>query len=59
MPAPVLERAIGLVEVADLLDISLCTARRIAQRGDIAGLRRVGGQWRVLPSDLHAYMKAG
>lgn len=52
------EQAIGLVQMASMLGISEPTARRIAQRGDIPGLRRIGGQWRIMPSDVLAYMKS-
>lgn len=38
---------IGTAEVATFFGISDMTVRRLCERGDIKGARKIGGQWRI------------
>lgn len=44
-----------LSRVARLLDMSTKTVRRLVERGELIAIR-IGGQWRVDPRDLAAYL---
>jgi excisionase family DNA binding protein len=44
-----------LEEVADILRISVATARKIVESGELKA-KKVRGQWRVRREDLDAYM---
>ena len=44
--------------VAELLGLSTKTVRRLIDRHELLGIR-VGGQWRIDPRDLAAYLARG
>jgi excisionase family DNA binding protein len=44
-----------LSRVAKLLDMSTKTVRRLVERRELVAIR-IGGQWRVDPRDLAAYL---
>lgn len=47
-----------LGEVAEALKVSVSTVRGLCQRGDLAGYRRAGREWRVSRDALAAYQRA-
>lgn len=49
------ERALSVLRIATLLDISGRTARRIIEAGDLKA-HRIGRQWRVFEPDLQEYL---
>ena len=53
-PAPIGNRLLTLLEVADVLRLSPRTVREYLQRGEIEG-RIIGGRWRFRRADLDAF----
>jgi len=56
-PKPSQLTLLSLKKVADYLDVSLSTVRRLIKDG-VLRARRVGGQLRVSLADLEAYVAA-
>ena len=54
---PPAQRLMSAVEVADLLAVSPATVRRLIRSGELPAVR-VGGQHRISPERLSAYMDA-
>ncbi len=53
-----IERLMSAVEVANVLAVSPATVRRLTRDGELRAVR-VGGQHRVRPAALAAYMAGG
>lgn len=49
------EAAVGIVSIAELLDVSVDTAYRKAKLGEIPGFK-VGNRWRFFPSQVREFV---
>jgi excisionase family DNA binding protein len=55
-PVLVSLQTLSIEKVADLWDISVSTLRRMIKRKELPAIK-VGGQWRIRLTDLHAFIE--